>query len=390
MPHDLTVPVGTRLLHIGPHKTGTTMVQGAFAAAADRLAEHGVRYFGEEPGVRHLRAALAVTGRRALLGESLPDPGQWTRLVEQVGAVTGDRVLISSEFFADADADTAARVVTELGGPRVHVLVTLRPLVRIVGSQWQQYVQNGLRTPYHDWLAGMFTKPPYNAPTPSFWQRHRHDRLVARWVDAAGPENMTVVVVDERDPAMLLRTFESLLGLPDGFLAAEQGTRNRSLTYGEVEFIRLFNREFQRQHWPEPVYATYIREGAVRRMKTDYQPAPGDSALPTPRWALDRIAEIGTAAAETIAASGVRVIGDISALGRVPEGNGTTGAGPMISPEAACHALAGVVDTVIAEPKSVNDKKLAELTTPEVLGVLVARGRRRLRRALRRAGSRRR
>jgi hypothetical protein len=383
MPDDLTVPVGTRLLHIGPHKTGTTTVQSAFAAAGDRLAEHGVRYFGEEPGVRHLRGALAVTGRRALLGESQPDLAQWTRLVEQIGAATDDRVLISSEFFADADADTARRVVAELGGPRVHVLVTLRPLARIVGSQWQQYVQNGLRTSYLDWLAGMLTKPPYDAPTPTFWQRHRHDRLVARWSDAAGPERVTVVVADERDPAMLLRTFESLLGLPDGFLVAEQGTQNRSLTYGEVEFIRLFNHEFQRRQWPEPVYASYIREGAVRRMKTDYRPAPGETALPTPRWALDRIGEIGTAAAGAIAASGVRVVGDITALGQVPACDPTTDTGPMIAPEAASHALAGVVSTVLAAPQTVNDRRLGELTSREVVRVLLDRGRRRLRRALR-------
>ncbi|NUR67161.1 MAG: hypothetical protein HOQ47_15480, partial [Streptomyces sp.] len=36
------LPAGTRLLHIGPHKTGTTSIQGAMFAAKDRLGEHGV------------------------------------------------------------------------------------------------------------------------------------------------------------------------------------------------------------------------------------------------------------------------------------------------------------------------------------------------------------
>jgi hypothetical protein len=31
-------------------------------------------------------------------------------------------------------------------------------------------------------------KPPYDKPDPSFWLRHRHDRLVERWGRVAGPE----------------------------------------------------------------------------------------------------------------------------------------------------------------------------------------------------------
>ncbi|WP_392967609.1 hypothetical protein [Streptomyces sp. LN245] len=50
---------------------------------------------------------------------------------------TGDRTsLISSEFFADAPDDaTVTRIVDELGRDRVHVLVTLRPLAKIMPSQ---------------------------------------------------------------------------------------------------------------------------------------------------------------------------------------------------------------------------------------------------------------
>ena len=50
---------------------------------------------------------------------------------------------LSSEFFAEADDATARRVIADLGGARVHVVVTLRSLTRILPSQWQQYLQNG-------------------------------------------------------------------------------------------------------------------------------------------------------------------------------------------------------------------------------------------------------
>lgn len=387
---DLLLPTGTRLLHIGPHKTGTTAVQGAFAAADDRLAEYGIRYFGEVPGVRHLRAALAVTGRRALLGEAQPDLTNWTRLVDEVDGAGADRVLISSEFFADADDTTAERVVRELGDERVHVVVTLRPLARIVASQWQQYVQNGLRTSYEAWLEGMLRKPPYTSPTPSFWQRHRHDELIARWAGAAGPERTTVVVADGGDPTMLLRTFEALVGLPDGLLVPEQGTQNRALTYGEVELVRLFNQEFRRLDWPEEVYGRFIREGAVRTMKADHAPEAEEPRISTPRWALERIAEIGTNAADAIATSGVRIVGDIASLGSIPAQPeaSTNGAEPAltISPGAAAHAVLGIIGTV-ANPRpapSILDRSVRDVTTPELVRFLLHRGRRRITRSFRR------
>ena len=36
------IPEGARLVHIGPHKTGSTAIQVALHSARDRLGEHGV------------------------------------------------------------------------------------------------------------------------------------------------------------------------------------------------------------------------------------------------------------------------------------------------------------------------------------------------------------
>ena len=274
-PDDLTLAAGARLLHIGPHKTGTTAIQGAFHLARGRLAAHGVVYAGADR--QPMRATLAVTGRPAMLGESRPDMAYWDKLVRDVREAGDQRVVISSEFFADGDDEAARRVVADLGGPRVHVVVTLRPLARVMPSQWQQYLQNGLRTPYLEWLDGMLRQPPYDQPTPTFWRRHRHDKLIARWVAAAGAQNVTVIVVDGSDRLALLRTFESLLALPGGFLAPEDDVVNRSLTLAETEVVRQLNEEFKRREWPGASYARFMRYGAVRQMKGRL-PAAGRAA----------------------------------------------------------------------------------------------------------------
>jgi len=306
---------GSRLLHIGPHKTGTTAIQGALHLARERLAAEGVVYPGR--GRQPLWPVLAVTGQPALLGGPRPEISYWDSLVRDVRAAGDQRVVLSSEFFAEADDATARRVIADLGGARVHVVVTLRSLARILPSQWQQYLQNGFHFRYLEWLEGILSEPP-QTPTPGFWRRHRHDALVARWVAENGPENLTVIVLDESDRLMLLRVFESMLGLAAGFLVPEERAVNRSLTAAEAELVRLLNSEFSRRGWPHRDYARFMRYGAVEHMKDARRPPADEPKIATPAWALARAAEISGEMAGRIDALGVNIVGDISSLGKLP------------------------------------------------------------------------
>jgi hypothetical protein len=269
----------------------------------------------------------------------------WDRLVRDIQAAGHQQVFLSSEFFAEADDESVRRVVEDLGGSDVHVVVTLRSLTRILPSQWQQYLQNGYHFPYLEWLDGILSRPP-RTPTPGFWRRHRHDALVARWASVVGVQNLTAVVVDESDPLMLLRTFEWMLGLPDGFLAVEEGRTNRSLTAAEAELVRQLNAEFSGRPWPDRSYARFMRYGAVERMKTARQPAPDEPRITTPAWALARAAEISAEMAENIIALGVNIVGDISTLGQSLADMSATEpdprpAKPLIPVDAAALAVLG-------------------------------------------------
>lgn len=316
-PQELLLAPTSRLVHIGPHKTGTTSVQTAFHAGRTRLRQHGVHYAGSTE--QSLLPALAVAGGSGMRGSRPPRPEDWTELVDEVRDAGDQRVVVSSEFLSYADDAAARRVVTELTGGPVHVVITLRPIYKIAPSQWQQYVQNGLRVPYGEWLDGMFRRPPYDQPTPSFWRRHKQDELVRRWAGVAGAGNLTVVVADESDPGMLLRTFEAFVGLPEGSLVPTENAANRSLTFGEIELVRRLNVEFEKRRWSDEAHARFVRHGAARRMKRGRRPAPDEPRLPMPKWALERAAEVGAETVETITSLGVRVVGDLSTLAAVPD-----------------------------------------------------------------------
>ncbi len=379
---DLQLRAGTRLVHIGPHKTGTTAVQGAFHLARQRLADQGVVYPGR--GRQTLWPILAVTGQPALLGEPRPSMAHWDNLVAQVQQAGGKRVLISSEFLAEASDAAASRVVQDLGGPQVHVVVTLRSLTRILPSQWQQYIQNGYRMPYGEWLEGILSQPP-RTPTPGFWRRHRHDELITRWTGAVGADNLTVIAVDESNRLMLLRTFEAMLGLPNGFLFPEDRAANRSLTLAEAEVVRLLNDEFKRNEWPDSNYPKFMRYGAVEKMKTARQPSPDEPKIVTPAWALERAAELSAEMVGNISALGVRIVGDISTLGQIPADlKMAADAEPMaqmIPTEAAVQAILGALIAGGAGAQTVAEV-LREVDAKSLTGVLVNRGRQRVRNKL--------
>ncbi|MQA26367.1 MAG: hypothetical protein GEU94_13055 [Micromonosporaceae bacterium] len=389
-PHGLLLPAAARLVHIGPHKTGTTALQSAFHVGREQLAEHGVTYAGNEQHV--VRAALAVTGQPHMLGEGEPQQRHWERLVADVKAAGDNRVAVTSEFYSEADDDAVRRVIEELGGPLVHIVVTLRPLAKIVPSQWQQWVQNGLREPYEKWLDSTLNQPPKTRQRRKFWQRHDHGQLVERWTAIAGKDNLTVVVVDENDGRMLLRTFEAMLGLPDGLLAPEKAQANRSLTLAETEIVRQFNKEFRRQPWSDRVYARYLRRGAVMQMKAARLPAPDEPKIVTPPWALKRAAEIGAESASQIQALGARIVGDIDSLGALPPDRAEATAAPELALEPAAEAAAeAVVGAIMAsgdadpEAQPIEDRRVRHVPSTALMSVVlrrVARRFRKLRRAL--------
>jgi hypothetical protein len=341
----LLLPDDAVLLHVGMFKTGTTAIQGALFRARPQLAEHGVLHAG---GTRNpMQAVLAFRGQQ-MPGKPPPRPEQWDKLVAQVAAAANQRVVVSSEFLGTAGVETGRRAVQLLGGPRVHVVVTLRPLAKMMPSQWQQYVRSRATTSsYDDWLDGMLRKPPFKRPTPSFWTRNHHDALVERWASIVGPENLTVTIVDEADRTFLMRTFEDLLGLPAGLLVADKDTENRSMTLAETELVRQINVEFKNRGWSDELYRRMVLKGIGFQMQTNRTPDVDEPRITTPQWALDRVAEIGAAAADKISTLGVRVVGDISTLGarRLADESRGAGAPTTLPIDAAREAVIGAILT---------------------------------------------
>ena len=287
----LLLPEGARLLHIGPAKTGTTSLQSAFHANRGALEAHGVHYAGRGTQPRAAAAAAA-------LGVRLPGHrhglSAWPRLVEEVSTATAARVVISSETFARADDEHAAAVIEAFGADRTHVVITMRPLVDMLASSWQQDVQTGSRSTYPAWLDEMLrSEDTVHGPQPGFWRKTRIDVLAERWSGLVGPDHVTVVSLAAAPREFVLRTFEGLTGLPSGTLVPRASADNGSLSHPLAEVVRRFNVAFDELDGANAdVQARLIEFGAVRHLRRSPELLQADGRIEVPTWAADRAAAL--------------------------------------------------------------------------------------------------
>lgn len=309
----LLLPEGTRLLHIGPAKTGTTSLQSGFHTNRSALEAQGVHYAGRGSQPRAAAGAVALGRRIAGHQHGLE---AWPRLVQEVQESTAKRVVISSETFAKANDERARTVIEAFGADRTHVVITMRPLVDMLSSSWQQWVQTGSKTTYPKWLDQILNREDtVHGKQPEFWQKTRIDVLARRWGDLVGRDNVTVVSLGGAPRDFVLRTFEELTGLSEGTLVPDPKADNVSLSFALAETVRRFNERFGRlEGATADVQAALVEFGAIKQLREHPELLRLDGRIEVPQWAADRAGVLMQEMIEGIRESGVRIVGDLAAL----------------------------------------------------------------------------
>jgi hypothetical protein len=314
----LLLPEAARLVHIGPHKTGSTAIQVSLHKARPELTRHGVYYAGTE--ARPRKAGWAIGLRGLPEGSERPPMRHWEELVQDVEAAGGQRVAISNEDFGRAKKPQIRKIVVELGGDRVHVVAVARRLDRYLPSQWQERVKAGDERPYDEWLRLVLDrrKDEFAWDRRNVWHSHDLGALVARWLETVSADRFTLIVSDESDRSTLPRTFESMLGLPPETLKLHPDQSNRGLTWGETELVRSVNLLAAERGWSREQRKLFVRQGILADLQSRPASTVGPRTPPLPEWAVDKVRALSEARVETIRALGVRVVGAPEAM-RVPD-----------------------------------------------------------------------
>jgi hypothetical protein len=287
-------------------------VQVAFHGAREQLAAHGVRYAGSGRRPSLAGWSIGLAGRR---GPVPPPVKHWHRLVAEVAAAGDQRVCISNEDFGRATDEQRRRIVDDLGGDRVHVVAVARRLDSYLPSQWQERVKSGVTLPWEEWLRIVLDPDgSEHREWHNVWQAHDVRRLLGDWSGVVGPDRITLIVSDGIDRDLLPRTFERLLGLPEGLLVPDPSQSNPSLSWAEVELVRSTHEAFAALRIDRGQRRPWTKGGLVRHLQGTDLPRATPTTPPFPEWAADRVREISAQRAQAVRDAPVRVVGAPDAL----------------------------------------------------------------------------
>jgi hypothetical protein len=336
------MPQKQLILHVGFHKSGTSALQESFAVQRAELQAAGVLY----PSIgrkAHHRIAWALTQRawgwKKRGGEVTPLK-HFSKMASFINRSNSPKIVLSSEFFSELTTEQIQKIVSGIRGRDVKILFTLRPLAKLLGSSYQQYLKYGTKADYVEWLHSVLDEPGVSKINPTFWQRHMHGEVISRWAEAFGKENVSVLIVDEQRPEFLYESLNDYLGLAAGFLKPQATGTNRSLSLEEVSLLLELNRRFPKERqWNE--YLVFIRNGYIRQLTDNVPLKEGSQKLLTPKWAVEKANALATESKKMIQDLGVKVYGDLQSLDKATVPEGETEYSSSIDIETVVQAMLG-------------------------------------------------
>jgi hypothetical protein len=314
------------VIHAGFLKTGTSALQASMNLRQKALLEQGVFYPRVvDPRVAveadHHFAALALIGKpegwREEDAEEAVEPIEtWDALRKELNSYKGTSVF-SSEMLCELLVPQIQKVKDETKALEKDVIFTIRPLVKILPSAYQQKIKFGqIKVTYETWLEQVFDPTRESNAAKQFWLRHDYPAVLLRWIDVFTKEHVGLVVADENNRAFIFETFNQLLKLKPGTLKQLKniGT-NRSLTIDESALLMEVNRLY-RKHKDWTDYKIFIREGAAKYLTDSDLKNLEAPKLVTPQWAIDAAQETTKQHIEQIKKMNIRIIGDLDTLAR--------------------------------------------------------------------------
>ena len=183
-------------VHVGSPKTGTTFLQNVLWTQRALAREQGLLLpHGAVP------RPLPRLARRPRLSRLSGPPrrgpsGMWDRVVAE-SVAWGGNVLISHELFAAANPQQASPGgrVAAARRQEVHVVLTVRDLVRQLTAEWQEHVKHRSTKTLEQFVTDVRND---TERTGWFWKVQDFDPVLERWGAGLPPERVHVITVPPR------------------------------------------------------------------------------------------------------------------------------------------------------------------------------------------------
>ncbi|WGL52667.1 hypothetical protein P5P86_02310 [Nocardioides sp. BP30] len=301
------------LLHVGTPKTGTTYLQDVCFRNRPLLEEHGILYPADRFDA-HFLAALDLM-RLPWGGLEEQAVGAWDRLAAEVRAFDGTAI-VSHEILARATPAQTRRALASLGhgdgSTEVHLVLSVRDLVRQIPAEWQENIKHRTTTSYADFLAELQEQSRSGIIASWFWAVQELPDIVDRWRHDLPADRVHLVTVpppgSPRD--LLWERFVTTFGLAGLDLDLGTDRANVSLGVPETYLLRQVNLRANDQIEPAD-YRELIREVLAHRTLSA---RTGSPRLALPPTAFPWISELTDRWVEELSSQGYDVVGSLAEL----------------------------------------------------------------------------
>jgi hypothetical protein len=300
------------LLHVGTPKTGTSYLQDVLFRNKRVLAGADILYPADRFDA-HFLAALDLM-RLPWGGLETEAIGTWDRLAEQVRRHHGTSI-ISHEIFATASRSQVGRALESLGagdGAEVHVVLSVRDLVRQIPAEWQENVKHRSSITYARFLEQIRDPRRETRIATWFWGVQEIPYILDRWGVDVPPEQVHLVTVPPPGgaPEVLWKRFSQAFGLDGLDLDLEAERANPSLGVPEIALLRRINRSANSVVDPAD-YRPLVRELLAHRTLSHRTRSPRLALPPDVHpWAQ----EVAASWVAEIGERGYDVVGDLADL----------------------------------------------------------------------------
>jgi hypothetical protein len=216
------------LIHIGPHKTGTTYLQRSFDKLRPALAARGVcypDYWGGSDGHHSLVEQLWRSDDRRAKAE-----------FDRLNRAGFETILLSSETFSYLSDDDVRRLHALFGGEPATVVFYCRRWSELIPSSWREMVKHGSLLTMPEFALSCLSDPVASKVV-------NFDLVLARFATVFGAENLRIASYNgvlKANEDLLTHFCRCFLDWPDvpptGF-----GQVNVSLDLVDSEIIRVLN-----------------------------------------------------------------------------------------------------------------------------------------------------
>ncbi|WP_372730103.1 hypothetical protein [Nocardioides sp.] len=300
------------LLHVGTPKTGTSYFQDVLFRNRRTLVQAGIHYPADRFDA-HFLAALDLM-RLPWGGLETEAVGAWDRLATRVRRASGTSI-ISHEILATASRSQVGRALESLGhhdGTEIHVVLSVRDLVRQIPAEWQENVKHRSIISYAKFLEQIQDPQRESRIATWFWGVQEIPDILNRWGHDLPPERIHLVTVPPPGgpPQVLWERFSEAFGLTGLDLDLEAERANPSLGVPETALVRRINRAANTVVEPAD-YRPLVRELLAHQTLSRRAGSPRLALPPTVHPWAQQVAATWRAEVER---RGYHVIGDLDDL----------------------------------------------------------------------------